>query len=335
VGLIAWTTAVQEALNLRVIKTFGDGFSAARISGLMQIVAPSTGDVAGGNKYSALILGRNLQMQRRSKDSDKRDIQDVNAYETRAQAANWQSWIQLSREDALFDNIGKLLAIADRAGTTAAEHPTRMVEAVVQLALEETCHTGKTYYADDHPVTPGSAETFANTDNLGDLDFASYDEAVAQFAAIPDEDGYATGAAPTILAVSAKYKEMGREITKNARPKDYSGGDNPRASDGVELIVVPSWPSEMWGLFDTSSPRDRAFAYAEAKAFEVSPIETDPNSAYAKKYNRIEWCVDGYAAVLIGNPRKSFLSVDPADVAAMLVAIKKKIDLNEFDFTLA
>lgn len=331
-GKIAWSPPVSDALNTRVIRTFGDGFGQARVSGLMQVAAP--GDAQGGQNYAAIILGKNLQMSRRKNGTDTRDIQSPNAYEHRARAANYQTWIQLSREDALFDQIGKVIGIAELAGQKAAEHPTAMIEATIQLGFEYVDHTGTVFYSGSKPVKPGSTSTWANTDELGALDFDSYDEAVRQFSQIPEEDGRASNNKASFLATCSDYKEIGREILKNTRPKEYAGGDNLRASDGADLVVVPDWPTGMWGLFDCTTQRDRAVHYIEALPFTVSPIETDPNGSYAKKFGRLEWLVDGYAAACYGNPRKSFMVYPQASVAAMLTAIKAKIDMNDFDFTL-
>jgi hypothetical protein len=332
-GHIQYTPAVQDVLSTVVVSRFGDGVAAARVSGIMQICAP--GMPQGGANYVALILGKNGQMQRRDKDSDEVDITGVNIYESRAEVANYQRWIRLSRHDAKFDRVDKLRAVSHAAGMSAAEQPTRMVEAVVPLSLELVCHTKVPFYSKLHKVNPDSSETWANMDDLGPLDFDSYDEGVRQFAQMPDEDGRACGSKPSILACGTAHKERGREILANQRPKDYQGGDNPRTADNVQLVVVDDWPETFWGLFDCASTEDRSHHYVEAEPFRVIPVETDPDGPFAIKYNRIEWAVDGYAALLLGNPRKSFLSVKDANVAAIVAAAKAKMQLNEFDFRLA
>lgn len=332
-GSIVWTPAVQEALSIKVINSFGEGFTTARVSDLMQICGPGNG-AADADKYVAIIVGKDFAMELRERDSDERNIGGVNLYESRAEVANYQRWIWLTRHDALFDKIGKLAAIAAAVGASAAEQPSRMVEAVVPIALEAVCHTGQPFFDDAHPVKPGSSDTFANMDDLGDLDIEAYDEAQRQLAQIPDEDGRASGAKGTVLAVGRKWKEIARDILMNRVPLANQGGENQRTGDGTTLVVVDDWPSTFWGLFDTTAPTDRPFHYCEAVPFTVRPIETDPNGPYAIKHNRIEWAVDGYAAMVLGNPRRAFLSVADASVATVIANAKAKMKLNKFDFSL-
>jgi hypothetical protein len=333
-GMIDWTPAVQAALNTKVINSFGAGFGRARVSDLLQVCG--IGDAADADKYVALIVGKDFAMNLRAKNSDEIEVGGQNVYESRGEVGNYQRWIWLARQEALFDNgINKLVLISASMGESAAEQPSRMIEAAVPIALEAVCHTGESLYDAAHPIKPGSATTFANRDELGALDFDSYDEAVVQFAQIPDEDGRAGGSKPDVLAVGPGNEQMGREILLNRVPLAKSGGENTRIADGRRLVVVPDWPTNFWTLFDTSSPDDRAFYYCEAIPFTVSPIETDPNGPYAKKHNRIEWCVDGWAAMVLGNPRRTFMSVAAADVATIIANAKAKMKLNKFDFALS
>ena len=331
-GAISWTPAVQKILNTKVINAFQAGAATREPSGLLDICGARTTD---SENIVTLVLGKNFNLRRRSFDSDEVKKRAVNIYEQRAKLGNYLDFLVVNRGDAIYDKIGKILATAALAGADVAEGPTRMVEALVPTALNILCHTGQNYFDTDHPVKPGSSDTFANLVDLGALDFASYDEAEQRLAQLPDEDGRACGSKVRTLAVGSAYKAIGREIVNNTRPKDYAGGDNPRAQDGVKLVVVPDWGDEFWCVFDDALDADKPFYFVEGRALRVKPLYIDPEGAYETLNNELVWAVDGDMSVALGTPRRALMAADPSDKAAIVDKYSAKFDLPDFDFSVA
>lgn len=336
-GSMVWTPAIQEALNTAVVNKFESGWAAAvqRISGLLNICGPRTSDA---ENVVALVVGKDFRMHLRRRGTDIIIEEGVNAYEHRARLGNYYRFVTVDRQDALYNKWNRVMASAEAAGASAAEAPTRAVEALVPLSLGVTCHTGEPYYSAAHPQKPGSSTTFPNLLDLGALDFDTYDTAVKTMAENPDEDGHACGSRPKVLAVGPAYKEIGREIVLNKRPKDYAGGDNLRADDQVELVVVPDWGDDLWAVFDTGIDFDMPYYYVEGRPIVVLPTHIDLNGAWEIEHQQLQWCVEGDIGVVLGNPRRSILVVEddsaPA-VAALIAKYRKKFDLNPQDFSLA
>lgn len=331
-GAIGWTPAVRDALNTQVVNKFQAGTLSARVSGLLNICGVRS---ATAENLVTLVLGKNMQLRKRARGSDAGTKREANIYEQRAKLGNYIDFLSMDRMDAKYDKIDKIMATAESAGLSVAEAPTRMVEALVPTALSLECHTGSFFFDTDHPIKPGSATTFANVSNLGALDFDSYDEAERLFAQMKDEDGRACGSTPTVLAVGSKYKQIGREIVNNSRPKDYAGGDNLRAQDGVQLVVVPDWDDEFWCLFDTRTDSDRGFYFCEGSPIRLKPLHTDIEGAYETINNELLWAVEGDMAAALGNPRRAFMAANPASASAIVTKYSAKFELNDFGFDLA
>lgn len=333
-GSIVWTPAVRGALNLRVINKFGAGFAAGsqRISGLLDACGPRTTD---SELLVTLVLGKHFNLHRRDRDSDEVKKRGVNIYEQRAKLGNYADFLTINRFDVIYDKIDRVMATAETAGASAAEGPTRMVEALIPVALTIDCHTEQPFFSESHPVKKGSSDTFANVDDLGDLDFDAYDEAKRQFKMIPDEDGHACNSEPKILAVGPKFEAVGREIVENEMPKDFAGGRNLRTRDGVQLVVVPDWGDEFWCLLDTRMDSDMPFYFVEGRPLAVKPLYVDPNGAYEILQNELIWAVDGDMAVALGNPRRAFMAAHIEDAATIAATYAAKYELNDFGFDLA
>lgn len=329
---ISYTPAVREALNLRVINSAVSGAANARISGLLDICGVRGTD---SQNVVAFILGKSMKLKRRHLNSDAMTKRGANIYEHRARLGTYVDFLEVPREDALYPaGIDKIAAVAELAGMDIAEGPTRMVEAIIPASLAIQCHTGQNFFDTDHPIKPGSSTTFANLADLGALDFDSYDEAERRLAqGIKDEDGRSANSRVRVLAVGQKYKRIGMEIVENPRPRE-NPGDNLRTREGVRLIVVPDWDDDLWCVFDTDLDNDRPFYYFEGRPLTLKPLETDPNGTYATKYGHLLWAVDGDIGVVLGNPRRAFMSANPANAATIAAKYRARFELNDQTFAL-
>lgn len=332
-GSISWTPAVQEALNTRVVNRFNQAAIAAmqRTSGLIDICGFRT---STEENLSVFVLGKNFRLRKRGRDSDEIVKRGVNLYESRAKVANYVDWLTISRNDAIYDKVEKIAAIAGTAGASAGEWPDRMVETLVPVALTLECHTGQNFFDTDHPVKPGSSTTFANVANLGALDFDTFDDAKKRLMKLPDEDGNSCGAQVTVLAVGPDYEELAYEIAKNPNPKSYAGGTNLRASRGIEVKVVPNWDTDVWMVCDTRVDDDMPFYFVESRPLTASPLFTGIDDPIVRERNELSWGVDGHLAVALGNPRRAFMVANPANATTIAAKYAAACDLNDFDFTL-
>lgn len=331
---VAWTPAVRDALNLEVINSFGSGTISGtqRVSGLLDICGAKT---SKSENIVVSILGKNFRLRKRGREVDTVTKRGVNIYEQRARLGNYVDFLSIDRMDVIYDKIERVMATAETAGMEVAEGPTRMIEAAVPLALSIPDHTGTSFFGVNKPIKPGSSVTFDNRADLGALDFTSYDEAERRLAQIPDEDERACNSRVRVLAVGQKYKQIGREIVENPRPKDYAGGDNLRTQDRAKLIVVPDWPDTFWMVADTDLENDMPFYCVQGRALQLKPLYTNPEGAWEIEHNELLWAVEGDLAIALGNPRRAFMSVDPADVAAIVADARQKFTMNDFDFDLA
>jgi hypothetical protein len=332
-GSLAFTPAVQQALNIAVLNKFGSGFfgAANRVSGLLNIAGIRPVD---SENIVTLVVGKNLKIRRRGRNTDEARKRKVNIYEQRAKLAPYFELLTVDLMDARYGKLEQLLITSETAGAAAAEAPTRAIETLIPFSLSLACHTKKTFFAVDHPVRPGSSQTWANLANLGPLDFDSYDLARQMFMQMPDEDGNACGSQPTVLAVGPKYENKGLDIVQNRRPLAFAG-ENLRTDQKVELVVVPNWGDEFWCLFDTRLDSDRPAYFAEGRALRAGPLFTDPEGPTEKLTGELSYLVDGDIAVALGNPRRAFMAANPANKTTIAAKYKKHFEMNDFGFDLS
>lgn len=338
-GAMGFTPRVRDALNTAVINKFDAGVAAGstRISGLLDVCGLKEASV---ENISALVLGRNFRLRRRDPNSNAIQPSQTNIYENRAKLGEYIEFLDVPRRQVLYPGgIDRAGVASSQLGLDVAEAPTLMVEALVPAALAINDHTGTPFFSAAKPIKPGSATTFPNLLALGALDFTSYDQAEKALAnGIKDEDGRACGSRVRVLAVGQGYKQIGREIVENSRPKDYAGGDNLRSKDGVQLIVVPDWDDDFWCVFDTYLDDDRPFWFVRGRTLQIKPLHIDPEEAWCIENNLLRWALEGDMAVALGNPRRAVMAVDdtdPAAIAAIVAKYASKFELNDFSFDLA
>lgn len=329
----AFTPAVQTALNLEVVNQFRSGFAlgTSRISGLLNVCGPRT---SSSEHLVVLIAGKNFNLYRRARNEKDLRLRKANAYEQRSKLGNYADFLVIDRMDVIYDRWGVVMLTSETAGAEAAEGPTRMVEALVPVAMAIECYTGEPYWSATQPIKPGSATTYPNVQDLGALDFSSFDEAEKLLAHIPDEDGHRTNNQVRRISCGPVYKQIALEIAKNRYPKDYAGGINLRADQMIEVDIVPDWDEDLWMVSDTRQDSDMPFYFVEGRPLAVRPLYTDVNGSYETLENMLVWAVDGDMAAALGNPRKAFLSANPANAEAIAAKYAAKYELNDFDFTL-
>lgn len=337
-GAMGFTPRVRDRLNTVVINNFDSGVAAGtgRISGLLDVCQAKS---ASAVNVVALVLGKNMRVRRRDPNSDEVIKRATSIHEHRARLGTYVDWLSVQREKALYPSVvDELAAGAAQLGMGVAEAPTRLIEALVPASLAITCHTGEPFFAETFPIRPGSAITTGNVMEAAALDFDTFDEAEQRLAQIKDEDGRSCGSRVRVLAVGQKYKRIAQEIIQNKRPKDYAGGDNLRADDGVRAIVVPDWDDEFWGVFDTDVPNDAPYYLAKGRDMAIKPVYIDPEEPLARLNNELLWGLEGDMAACLGNPRRALLAVkdtDPAYIAAIVAKYTAKFELNDFDFPAA
>lgn len=149
------------------LRTLGIGFNAAYQRGLgraapqrsvVSTVIPST---TGQNEYG--WLGKFPRMREWLGD---RVINQMAAFKYAISNRDWESTIEVDRNDLEDDNIGIYAPLFEEMGMSAETHPDELVFALLKAGFASPCYDGQFFFDTDHVVLDenGAPTSVANTD---------------------------------------------------------------------------------------------------------------------------------------------------------------------------
>ncbi|EAA6550544.1 head protein [Salmonella enterica subsp. diarizonae] len=179
---------------------------------------------------------------------------------------DWETTIEVDRNDLEDDNTGQYALKARGAGESAADLPGNIVFDLVNNGFKNTCFDGQYFFDSDHPQGNG----FASNKGKKALSCATQAAAMASFGAArkvmqryTDDEGRPLSITPRVLLVPPELQDvantlMTAERLEDGKPNLYRGA--------AEVVVEPRLLSPTaWFLLDTSRAV-KPFIYQERKA---------------------------------------------------------------------
>ncbi len=152
---------------------------------------------------------------------------------------DWETTIEVDRNDLEDDNTGQYALKARSAGESAADLPGNIVFDLVNNGFKNTCFDGQYFFDSDHPQGNG----FASNKGKKALSCASQAAAMASFGAArkvmqryTDDEGRPLSITPRVLLVPPELQDiantlMTAERLEDGKPNLYRGA--------AEVVVEP------------------------------------------------------------------------------------------------
>jgi phage major head subunit gpT-like protein len=152
------TAEILQALNTGVKKNFQDGYAQMRAGAFWDQVATLVPSTTASNTYG--WLGDFPQLREWVGDRVVKDIK-----ESGYSIANklFEATLGVQRTQIEDDQFGHYSPIAKSMGQEAAQHPDRLLQALITGAGAALCYDGQYFFDTDHPVAANADGTGAVT----------------------------------------------------------------------------------------------------------------------------------------------------------------------------
>lgn len=149
------TAAILTALNTGVKKNFQDGYAAMRATAFWDQVATLVPSTTASNTYGWLADFPQLREW-----VGDRVVKDMKETGYSIENKLFEATLGIQRTKIEDDQYGHYAPISMSMGQEAAQHPDRLVQAVISGGATSLCYDGQYFFDTDHPV-------YANTDGTG------------------------------------------------------------------------------------------------------------------------------------------------------------------------
>lgn len=196
---------------------------------------------------------------------------------------DFESTIEVRRNDIEDDNLGIYGPQAANAGFSAAQLPDEIVMDLVNNSFTNLCFDGQFFIDTDHAVAGASVSnklTAVLSHATVATAAASYGAARTMMKKFKDDEGRPLNVSPNILLVGPALEDVARALLISDRLED--GKANPYKGT-AELVVDARITSDTaWFLLDTSKPV-KPFIYQERKApVFVQQTSTDSEDVFKR-----------------------------------------------------
>ena len=152
------TAAILQALNTGVKKNFQDGYKQMSAASFWQQVATLVPSTTASNTYG--WLGDFPKMREWVGDRVVKDIKESGYAITNKL---YEATLGIQRSQIEDDQFGHYSPIAMSMGQEAAQHPDRLLQALITGAGAALCYDGQYFFDTDHPVAANEDGTGAVT----------------------------------------------------------------------------------------------------------------------------------------------------------------------------
>lgn len=152
------TAAILQALNTGVKKNFQDGYKQMNAASFWQQVATLVPSTTASNTYG--WLGDFPKMREWVGDRVVKDIKESGYAITNKL---YEATLGIQRPQIEDDQFGHYSPIAMSMGQEAAQHPDRLLQALITGAGAALCYDGQYFFDTDHPVAANEDGTGAVT----------------------------------------------------------------------------------------------------------------------------------------------------------------------------
>lgn len=149
------TAAILAALNTGVKKNFQDGYAAMRAGSFWDQVATLVPSTTASNTYGWLADFPALREW-----VGERVVKDMKEHGYAITNRLFEATVGVQRTQIEDDQFGHYSPIAKSMGQETAQHPDRLVQAVITAGGAAQCYDGQYFFDTDHPV-------YANVDGTG------------------------------------------------------------------------------------------------------------------------------------------------------------------------
>ena len=245
----------------------------------------------------------------------ERTIKPLQAYSYQLRNQDWESTIEIDRNDIEDERLGMYANRARSAGFVAATWPDQMVYNVVDRSFDDKCHDGQPFISDLHPYREGTENrTFSNRIRVA-LDSSSLAAAMASFGAaqtalmkMKAQDGQLMGLMPGALIVPPGLKAVADLLMSS----DVLGGDDPNPyKDAAQVVCSARLTSDKrWWLTADDSVGMKPFIWQERKKALLEMVQ-DPTDHFVFMNRKVLLGVSGRGVAGYSLPQL-IIGSDPA-----------------------
>ena len=211
---------------------------------------------------------------------------------------DWETTVEVDRNDIEDDQIGIYAPMAQEAGFSSKQLPDEIDADLKNGAFAGTCYDGQYFYDTDHPVAGASVSnkgTAALSAATTAAAAASYGAARTAIMSITDDEGRPLALIPDVLEVPPALEATARLICESDKLTDQS--PNPWKGTARVLVNPRLTSSTAWFLHVTNRPL-KPFVFQQRKApVFVSQTDMNADNVFMRKNYRFgaeARCAGGY-----------------------------------------
>lgn len=211
---------------------------------------------------------------------------------------DWETTVEVDRNDIEDDQIGIYAPMAQEAGFSSKQLPDEIDADLKNGAFAGTCYDGQYFYDTDHPVAGASVSnkgTAALSAATTAAAAASYGAARTAIMSITDDEGRPLALIPDVLEVPPALEATARLICESDKLTDQS--PNPYKGTARVLVNPRLTSSTAWFLHVTNRPL-KPFVFQQRKApVFVSQTDMNADNVFMRKnylFGAEARCAGGY-----------------------------------------
>lgn len=211
---------------------------------------------------------------------------------------DWETTVEVDRNDIEDDQIGIYAPMAQEAGFSSKQLPDEIDADLKNGAFAGICYDGQYFYDTDHPVAGASVSnkgTAALSAATTAAAAASYGAARTAIMSITDDEGRPLALIPDVLEVPPALEATARLICESDKLTDQS--PNPYYGRARVLVNPRLTSSTAWFLHVTNRPL-KPFVFQQRKApVFVSQTDMNADNVFMRKnylFGAEARCAGGY-----------------------------------------
>ena len=211
---------------------------------------------------------------------------------------DWETTVEVDRNDIEDDQIGIYAPMAQDAGFSSKQLPDEIDADLKNGAFAGTCYDGQYFYDTDHPVAGASVSnkgTAALSAATTAAAAASYGAARTAIMSITDDEGRPLALIPDVLEVPPALEATARLICESDKLTDQS--PNPWKGTARVLVNPRLTSATAWFLHVTNRPL-KPFVFQQRKApVFVSQTDMNADNVFMRKnylFGAEARCAGGY-----------------------------------------
>lgn len=211
---------------------------------------------------------------------------------------DWETTVEVDRNDIEDDQIGIYAPMAQEAGFSSKQLPDEIDADLKNGAFAGTCYDGQYFYDTDHPVAGASVSnkgTAALSAATTAAAAASYGAARTAIMSITDDEGRPLALIPDVLEVPPALEATARLVCESDKLTDQS--PNPWKGTARVLVNPRLTSTTAWFLHVTNRPL-KPFVFQQRKApVFVSQTDMNADNVFMRKnylFGAEARCAGGY-----------------------------------------